>query len=70
MPVKKIGSDTPASAVPMDRRSKKLPLRSAESTPTLTPASTQMIAAPTAREKVTGRRSTRSGQTGCPLMKE
>ena len=36
----------------------------------LTPETSQMIAAPMARENVTGARSSSSGQTGCRVMKE
>ena len=60
--MKKIGSETPASATPIAARSKTLPRRSAESTPVATPAISQMTAAPTASEIVTGSRSSRSGQ--------
>src|SRR5262249_51711837 len=69
-PVKKIGSETPASATLIAARSNTLPRRSAESTPVATPASNQMIAAPTASEIVTLIRSTRSGQTGFWVMNE
>src|SRR5262245_52042534 len=69
-PVKKIGSDTPASAVPMANRSKTLPLRSADSTPVATPLSSQMIAAPAASDPVTVIRSVSSGQTGFCVRNE
>jgi hypothetical protein len=69
-PVKKMGSDTPARAMPMAARSKKLPLRRADSTPTATPTTSQMMAAPAANESVTPSRSTRSGQTGFWVMNE
>ena len=36
----------------------------------LMPETTQMTAAPMAREKVTGIRSSSSGHTGCRVMKE
>ncbi len=42
----------------------------ADSTPVDTPATSQRIEAPTARDAVTGARSSRSGQTGCLVMKE
>ena len=68
--MKKIGSETPASAMPIAARSKTLPLRSAESTPVATPKTSQITAAPTASEMVTGSRSSRSGSTGFWVMKE
>src|SRR6266508_1912916 len=69
-PVKKIGSETPARAGLIASRSKKLPLRSADSTPVATPPTSQMIAAPAARDAVTVNRSVRSGQTGFCVMNE
>ncbi len=63
-PVKKIGSETPASATPIAARSKMVPRRSADRTPVATPDSSQITAAPAASENVTVIRSTRSGQTG------
>jgi hypothetical protein len=69
-PVKKIGSDTPASATPIAVRSKNVPRRNAESTPIATPDNSQMMAAPTARDMVTGARSSRSSQTGCLVKNE
>ena len=68
--MKKIGSDTPASAMPMAPRSNTVPRRRAEITPMLTPATSQMSAAPTTSEMVTGARSSSSGHTGCFVMKE
>lgn len=68
--MKKIGSDTPARATPIDTRSTALPRLSAEITPVVTPNSSQITAAPPARDSVTGSRSSRSGQTGVWLMKE
>lgn len=70
MPVKKIGSDTPARAMPMADLSKKLPRRSADSTPVATPPTSHSTAAPMPSESVTRERSIRLGQTGCWLMKE
>jgi hypothetical protein len=68
--VKKIGSDTPASAVAIAPRSNTLPLRSADRTPVATPAMSQITAAPMARDVVTVSRSVRSGQTGFWVRKE
>ncbi len=68
--MKKIGRDTPASAMVMAARSKIDPRRSAEKTPTLTPKTSQMMAAPMASDDVTGIRSSSSGQIGCLVMKE
>ena len=59
-----MGSETPASAMPIAARSKTLPRRSAESTPMATPPTSQMTGRPTASDSVTGSRSSRSGQTG------
>ena len=68
--MKKIGSETPASATPIAARSNTLPRRSAESTPTLTPPTSHSTAAPAASDSVTGSRSSRSGSTGFWLMNE
>ena len=65
-----MGSDTPASATPIAARSKTLPRRRADSTPTPTPNTTHSTAAPTASEIVTGNRSSNSGSTGFWVMKE
>ena len=51
-------------------RSKNEPRFSAESTPTLTPAINQRIAAPTTSDKVTGNRLRMSGSTGSLLRNE
>ena len=63
--MKKIGSDTPARATPIENRSNRLPRRSAESTPIDTPPTSQSTDAPIANEIVTGRSLTICGQTGC-----
>ncbi len=63
--MKKIGSDTPASATPIENRSKNEPRRSAESTPIDTPPTSHSTDAPIASEIVTGRSLTICGQTGC-----
>ena len=68
--MKKIGSDTPASATPIENRSKSVPRRSAESTPIDTPPISQSTAAPMASESVTGRSLTICGHTGCWLRNE
>ena len=68
--MKKIGRDTPSRATPIENRSKKVPRRRADSTPIATPPTSQRIAAPTARERVTGMSLTICGQTGCWLLKE
>lgn len=65
-----MGSDTPASAIVMAALSMAVPRFSAEMTPTLTPTTTQVIAAPRAREIVAGSRSSSVGQTGWLLLKE
>ena len=62
--MKKIGSDTPASARPMEKRSNNVPRRSAETTPTATPPTSQSTAAPAANESVTGASLIICGQTG------
>ena len=68
--MKKIGSDTPASATPIAARSNTVPRRSAESTPMPTPAPSQITAAPKASDIVTGRRSSSSGHTARWVMNE
>ena len=68
--MKKIGSDTPARATPIENRSNRLPRRSADSTPIDTPPISQRIAAPTASDNVTGSADISCGQTGCWLRKE
>ena len=68
--MKKIGSDTPASATPMEKRSKRVPRLSAESTPIDTPAISQITAAPIASESVTGMSLTICGHTGVWLRNE
>ncbi len=68
--MKKIGSDTPASATPMENRSNRVPRRSAEMTPTATPPTSHSTAAPMAREIVTGMSLTICGQTGCWFLNE
>jgi len=68
--VKKMGSETPASAMIIANRSKNVPGRSAESTPISTPVNTQMTAAPRASESVTGKREVMSGHTGRWFLKE
>ncbi len=62
--MKKIGSDTPASATLIAARSNTEPRRSADSTPTATPLVSQSTAAPAASDIVTGSRSRMSGSTG------
>src|SRR5437660_1219594 len=52
-PVKKMGSDTPASAMLMENRSKIVPRCSAEITPTVMPPASQRIAAPRATNAIT-----------------
>ncbi len=54
----------------MAARSKRVPRFNAEMTPMEIPMTSQMIAAPTAREKVTGNLFRISGSTGWLLMKE
>ena len=68
--MKKIGRETPASAMAIAERSKMLPLRSADSRPTATPDTAHRIAAPIASDTVTASRSVRSGQTGFWVRKE
>ena len=68
--MKKIGSDTPASATPIENRSKIVPRLSAETTPIATPPTSQSTAAPMASESVTGASLTICGQTGCWLRNE
>ena len=68
--MKKIGSDTPARATPIENRSNRVPRLSAEITPIATPPTSHKIAAPTASETVTGRPATSIGQTGCWFLKE
>ena len=68
--MKKIGSDTPARATPMENRSNRVPRLSAEITPIATPPTSHRIAAPMASEMVTGRLLTICGQTGCSDLKE
>ena len=63
--MKKIGSDTPARARPIENRSNKVPRFSAEITPIVTPPTSHKIAAPTTIEIVTGMLLTICGQTGC-----
>ena len=63
--MKKIGSDTPASAMPIENRSNRVPRFSAEITPMATPLTSQITAAPMASESVTGMSLTICGQTGC-----
>ncbi len=55
----------------MERRSKKEPPRfRAETTPIATPETTQMTAAPTASDSVTGMRSTSWGQISVCVLNE
>ncbi len=68
--MKKIGSETPGQGDAHRRPVEEGAPFSAESTPMDTPANTQMTAAPTASDRVTGSRSSRSGHTGCRLMNE
>ena len=68
--MKKTGSDTPASAIPMENRSNSVPLRSAESTPTDTPPISHSTDAPMAIERVTGMSLTICGHTGSWLRNE
>ena len=56
--------DTPESATNMAARSKMVPRRSAEMTPTPTPTTSQMTAAPSASDSVMGSRLMMSGHTG------
>jgi len=53
-PVKKIGSDTPASAVVMPARSRIDPGRRPDRVPMSTPPTSHRIEAPTARLRLTG----------------
>ncbi len=69
-PVQKIGIETPASATVIAARSKNDRRLNADRTPTETPKITQITAAPTASEKVTGARSISSGNTACRVRKE
>ena len=46
-----MGSETPASAMAIDGRSKIVPRRNAEMTPMLTPTTSQITAAPDARAR-------------------
>jgi hypothetical protein len=68
--VKKIGSETPASATDIMPRSSTDPRLSADTMPVPTPVISQMNAAPPASEAVTGIRACRSGQTGCWVRNE
>ena len=68
--MKKIGSDTPASAMPIENRSKSVPRRSAESTPIDTPPTSHSTDAPMASESVTGTSLIICGHTGCWVRKE
>ena len=68
--MKNTGSDTPASATPIENRSKMLPRRSADSTPMDTPPISQSMDAPMASDSVTGASLTSCGQTGCWLRNE
>ena len=68
--MKKIGSDTPASATAIENRSKMLPRRSADSTPMATPPASHRIEAPMASDSVTGSAEVICGQTGCWLRNE
>ena len=68
--MKKIGSDTPASATPIENRSNRVPRRSADSTPTDTPPTSHKTAAPMASDSVTGSAATICGHTGCWLRNE
>jgi hypothetical protein len=68
--VKKMGRDTPASATPIVALSKTLPRFRADITPVATPPSNHSTAAPEASDRVTGRRSIRSGRTGFLVMNE
>ena len=65
-----MGSDTPASATPIDARSNRLPLRSAERTPIATPPTSQSTQAPPAMDSVTGASLISCGQTGCWVRNE
>ena len=68
--MKKTGSDTPASAMPIENRSNSVPLRSAESTPTDTPPISHSTDAPMASDSVTGMSLTICGHTGSWLRNE
>ena len=68
--MKKIGSETPASAIVIENRSKMEPRFSAETTPMPMPAISQIIAAPMASDRVTGMSLTIAGQTGCWFLNE
>ena len=63
--MKKIGSDTPASATPIENRSNSVPRAGPRCTPIDTPPTSQSTDAPMASESVTGRSLTICGQTGC-----
>src|SRR5207342_1799486 len=64
------GADTPMSANTMDVRSQTLPRLTAEMIPIGIPIRTQVIAAPTARVIVTGRRLKISSFTGTKFVYE
>ena len=65
-----MGSDTPASATPMEKRSNRVPRRRAESTPIATPPISQSTDAPIASDRVTGRSLIICGHTGSWLRNE
>ena len=68
--MKKIGSDTPASAMPIENRSKIEPRLSAETTPMAIPEISHMTAAPMASDNGHREAATICGQTGCWLRNE
>ncbi len=68
--MKKISSETPASAMPIAARSKAEPRRSADSTPIAVPATSHITAAPNASDAVTGTLLISIGHTGCWLRNE
>ena len=65
-----MGRETPAKAMVIAIRSKTEPRFSAEMTPVVTPATSQITAAPRASDAVTGSRRVISFQTGWLLLNE
>jgi hypothetical protein len=70
MAVKKMGSETPASAVIIATRSTTVPRLRAETTPVETPMSSHRIAAPMTMDRVTGKASTSIAETSCSVRNE